>query len=223
MKPVIAIDGPAGSGKSTVSRRLAKELGLRYVDTGAMYRIVGVVADEKGIDLSDASRLAKLCDGLEIAFEDRPDGVHTLVGGRDLSWEIRTAEAGQMASRVSTVPVVRERLVALQREMGVGGGVVMEGRDIGTVVFPNADLKIFLVASPEERARRRTADLGGRGEDADLAVVAREIAERDKRDQERVHSPLRAAEDAIVLDTTTDDEDKVIARVLDILRLRVNP
>ena len=99
----------------------------------------------------------------------------------------------------------------------------MEGRDIGTVVFPNADLKIFLVASPEERARRRTADLGGRGEDADLAVVAREIAERDKRDQERVHSPLRAAEDAIVLDTTTDDEDKVIARVLDILRLRANP
>ena len=188
-----------------------------------MYRIVGVVADEQSINLGDAGRLAKLCDGLKITFEERADGVHTLVGGRDLSWEIRTAEAGQLASRVSAVPVVRERLVALQREMGRGGGVVMEGRDIGTVVLPDADLKIFLVASHEERARRRSADLEARGEAADLEDIAREIAARDKRDQERSHSPLRAADDAVVLDTTADDVDTVLARIHDILRLRANP
>lgn len=222
-RPLIAIDGPAGAGKSTVSLRLARELGFRYVDTGAMYRVVGVTAAERGIELTDGAALAALCDQLDIAFEERPDGVHTLVDGRDLSWEIRTAEAGQLASKVSAVPTVRDHLVALQREMGRAGGVVMEGRDIGTVVFPNADVKIFLVASPEERARRRSADLGTRGESADVAVVAREIAERDKRDQERAHSPLRPADDAVIVDTTVEDVDAVVSRVHAILRLLANP
>jgi cytidylate kinase len=220
-RPVIAIDGPAGAGKSTVSRRLARELGFRYVDTGAMYRVVGVLAAERGIDPGDPSALGELCDQLDIGFEEGPQGVRTLVDGRDLSREIRSGEAGQLASKVSVVPAVRERLVARQREMGAGGGVVMEGRDIGTVVFPQAEVKIYLTASPAERARRRCEDLGG--DAARVEAVAREIAERDRRDQERAHSPLRPAPDALVVDTTNDGVEAVLARVRRILEGRRDP
>lgn len=212
-RPTIAIDGPAGAGKSTVSRRLAQELGLRYVDTGAMYRVVGVLAEAQGIDLADVAALAALCDGLELRFEERADGLHTVANGRDLSTAIRSATAGQLASKVSTVPVVRERLVALQRAMAAGGGVVMEGRDIGTVVLPDATLKVYLVASAAERARRRCADFHARGEAADVEQVTREIEERDQRDQGRAHSPLRAADDALVVDTTSEGIDAVVERV----------
>ncbi len=221
--PVIAIDGPAGAGKSTVSRRLAQELGFRYVDTGAMYRVVGVLAAERGIDLGDPSALGELCDHLHIAFEEGPQGIRTLVDGRDLSREIRSGEAGQLASKVSVVPAVRERLVARQRQMGAGGGVVMEGRDIGTVVFPQAEVKIYLTASPMERARRRCEDLRGGGDAARVEVVAREIAERDRRDQERAHSPLRPAPDALLVDTTNEGIDAVVARVRRILEGRRDP
>jgi cytidylate kinase len=213
MKPTIAIDGPAGAGKSTVSRRLAELLGLRYIDSGAMYRVVGVLADEQGIDFGDVVALTALCDALVLHFEERTDGMHTIANGRDLSAAIRTAGAGQLASKVSTVPEVRERLVALQRAMSAGGGVVMEGRDIGTVVLPDATVKIFLVASAEERARRRCAELNARGEAADAAQVTREIEERDRRDQGRAHSPLRPAEGALVVDTSRDDIDAVVARI----------
>jgi cytidylate kinase len=212
-RALIAVDGPAGAGKSTVSRRLARELGFRYVDTGAMYRVVGVLAAERGLDLGDANLLGALCDQLDIVFEERADGLHTLAGGRDLSREIRTAEAGQLASKVSAIPAVRERLVARQRDIGRDGGVVMEGRDIGTVVFPDATLKIFLVASPEARAQRRSADLGT----ADVGDVLREMTERDRRDQERAHSPLRPADDAIVIDTTDIGVADVVGRVREIL------
>jgi len=210
---VIAIDGPAGAGKSTVSRRLARELGFRYVDTGAMYRVVGVLAAQRGIDFSDVAALSRLCDALSLQFEERPDGVATIADGTDISRQIRTAEAGQLASKVSVVPAVRERLVAKQREMGAVGDVVMEGRDIGTVVFPDAALKVFLTASPLERARRRCADLAARGIEADLEEVAREIAERDARDQGRAHSPLRPAEDAVVLDTSDEGIEQVVQRL----------
>ena len=213
MKPTIAIDGPAGAGKSTVSRRLAQALGLRYVDTGAMYRVVGVLADEEGVDLADAAALATLCDTLSLHFDEQPDGVHVLANGRDLTRAIRTAAAGQLASKVSTQPVVRERLVALQRRLGAGGGVVMEGRDIGTVVLPDATVKIFLVASAAERARRRWAELSGRGEVADLDQMQREIEERDARDRTRAHSPLVPAADALLVDTTTESVEQVVARV----------
>jgi cytidylate kinase len=220
MKPTIAIDGPAGAGKSTVSRRLAQELGLRYVDTGAMYRVVGVLAAAQGVDCADAPALAALCDGLELRFEEGDGGVRTIANGRDLSTAIRTAAAGQLASKVSTVPVVRERLVALQRGMAAGGGVVMEGRDIGTVVLPDATVKIYLIASAAERGRRRADELSARGEAADVARVTREIEERDQRDQGRAHSPLRPADDAVVVDTSSEGVDAVVARVRGLIAAR---
>jgi cytidylate kinase len=223
MRPIIAIDGPAGAGKSTVSRRLAQALGLRYVDTGAMYRVVGVLADRRGLDLADAVALAALCDRLDLRFEERADGLHVIADGDDLSGAIRSAAAGQLASKVSVVPSVRERLVALQRAMAAGGGVVMEGRDIGTVVLPDATVKIFLIASAAERARRRCADLAGRGESADVEQVAREIEERDRRDQSRAHSPLRPADDALVVDSTSEPVEAVVERVRELVARRRNP
>ena len=222
-KPVIAIDGPAGAGKSTVSRRLAHELGLRYVDTGAMYRVVGVLADRAGIGLDDSAALAALCDGLELRFEEQVDGTHIIANGDDCSHAIRSAAAGQLASKVSLLPAVRTRLVALQRRLGAGGGVVMEGRDIGTVVLPDATLKIFLVASAAERARRRCADLAARGEAADPDAVRREIEERDRRDQGRAHSPLVPAAGAVLVDTTQESIDAVVARVRALVAARENP
>jgi cytidylate kinase len=212
---VIAIDGPGGAGKSTVSRTLARELGYRYVDTGAMYRVIGVLAAEQGIGLGDHEALAGLCDRTSIEFDEAGGGARVLAGGRDFTEAIRTAEAAQHASRYSTVPAVRERLVAKQRELGAVGGVVMEGRDIGTVVFPDAPLKIFLDASPRERARRRAADLYGEAaNDEQITAIEREIAERDARDSGRAHSPLRPAADAVILDTT----DKPLEHVVDTLR-----
>jgi cytidylate kinase len=213
MKPIIAIDGPAGAGKSTVSRRLAHELGLRYVDTGAMYRVVGVLADRAGLDFGDDAALAALTDRLDLRFDERPDGVHVIANGADLSVDIRTAAAGQLASKVSTNPVVRERLVALQRAMATGGGVVMEGRDIGTVVLPGATVKVYLEASAAERARRRAAELSARGETVDVEHMTCEIEERDRRDQTRAHSPLRPAADAIRVDTTSEPLEAVVARI----------
>lgn len=223
MKPTIAIDGPAGAGKSSVSRAIAQALGLRYVDTGAMYRVVGVLADQAGIDFADADSLAELCDTLQLAFEESPDGLRVIANGRDVSHAIRSAAAGQLASKVSVNPVVRERLVERQRALAAGGGVVMEGRDIGTVVLPDATVKIFLVASAAERARRRAADLQARGEAADVAVIQREIEERDARDQGRAHSPLMAAADALRVDTTTQPLAAVVARIRALIAGRGNP
>jgi len=213
MKPVIAIDGPAGAGKSAVSRRLAEALGLRYVDTGAMYRVVGVLADRQGVDFADAAALAALCERLDLRFEDRNGVLRIVANGQDLTDAIRSAAAGQLASKVSVVPVVRERLVALQRAMAAGGGVVMEGRDIGTVVLPQATVKIYLVASAVERGRRRAAELNARGDAADVDQITRDIEERDRRDQGRSHSPLRPADDAVLVDTTTETVDAVVVRV----------
>ncbi len=207
---VVAVDGPAGAGKSTASRALAGRLGYAYVDTGAMYRAVGVIAHRRGVALDDDEALARLVGGLR--FEPRDVG-GLAVDGTDVSVEIRRADAGELASRVSTRPVVRERLVALQRALGAGGGVVMEGRDIGTVVFPNAEVKLYLTADPIERARRRAAELRARGETVDEAALAREIAARDERDSARSHSPLRPATDALRLDTTGLTLEQVVARM----------
>jgi CMP/dCMP kinase len=211
---VVAIDGPAGAGKSSVSRALAGRLGFRHVDTGAMYRVVGVLARDGGIAPDDDGALARLVDALR--FDEVGDRI--VVGGRDLTQAIRAADAGDWASKVSTRPAVRERLVALQRRLGDGGGVVMEGRDIGTVVFPDAAVKVFLTADAGERAHRRGAELRARGEDVDEGALAATIAERDRRDSSRADSPLRPAADAAVVDTTGLALADVIERLLALVR-----
>ena len=205
---VVTIDGPAGAGKSSAARALATRLGFAHVDTGAMYRAVGVLAQEQGIGLEDDDALARALTGWR--FEVDPARGAILVDGRDLSTVIRRPDAGELASRVSTRPVVRERLVALQRQLGAAGGVVMEGRDIGTVVFPDALVKLYLTASPAVRAERRARELRALGEQVDEAALARDLAERDRRDAGRSHSPLRPAPDAVVLDTTSLTLDAVV-------------
>lgn len=217
---VIAIDGPAGAGKSTVSRRLADALGYRYIDTGAMYRVIGVLAAERGVAFSDTAALAALCDATQIEFVERDGALQVLAAGRDLSAAIRTAEAGQLASKVSTVPEVRTRLVAQQRRMAAGGGVVMEGRDIGTVVCPDAPVKVYLEAAAAERAQRRAAELRARGASVDLEQMTNEILERDARDSARAHSPMRPAPDAVVVDTTGKDIDAVVNELRALVRSR---
>ena len=210
MKPVVAVDGPAGAGKSSASKGLAERLGFRHVDTGAMYRVIGVLARDGGIAADDDDALRRLVDG--IVF-DRVDE-EIVAGGRNLTRAIREGDAGDWASKVSTRPVVRERLVALQRRLGAGGGVVMEGRDIGTVVFPDAPVKVFLTAAPRERARRRAVELRAKGEVVDEEALATAIAARDRRDSERAEAPLRPAADAVVLDTSGLDLASVIDRLV---------
>lgn len=200
---IIAIDGPSGAGKSSSSRWLAKRLDYRYVDTGALYRVLGLLAVEKGISADDPERLAALCDDLPLRFLPEAGGVRIVLGEREITAAIRRPEVSQMASKVSAQPVVRRRLLGVQRELGAGGGVVMEGRDIGTAVFPEADVKFYLDASPEVRGRRRYAELQDQGVSADLQKTIQEMAERDHRDSTREHAPLQRAADAIVLDTTS--------------------
>jgi len=207
---VIAIDGPAGAGKSTVARQLADVLGYVYLDSGAMYRCVGLLAVRQGVAPDDAGALA---EAAQIAFDPGAVGEpqRVLLNGEDVTAAIRTPEASQMASKVAANPTVRCAMVALQQAMGVQGGVVMEGRDIGTVVFPNAELKVFLTASPEERARRRHAELVARGEEIAYETVLDEQRERDRRDSTREASPLIAAEDAVVLLSDGKSIDALVA------------
>jgi cytidylate kinase len=208
---IIAIDGPAGAGKSTVSRRLAEALNYRYIDTGAMYRVIGVLAAAEGIDSSDSEALAALCDRTDITFIERDGGLATYANGRDVSAAIRTPAAAQQASKVSAVAAVRQRLVAKQRAMAAGGGVVIEGRDIGTVVCPQAPVKVFLDAAVHERARRRASETPGGAAPTEIDRMVRDITERDARDRGREHSPLRPAADAVVIDSTNQTADEVVA------------
>ena len=211
---IVAIDGPAGAGKSSASRGLAARLGFRHVDTGAMYRAVGVLARDAGSAPDDDAALGRRVDAL--AFDEI--GARVVVDGHDLTAAIREGDAGEWASKVSARPVVRERLVALQRRLGADGRIVMEGRDIGTVVFPAAPVKIFLTAEPRERARRRAAELRALGEPVDEPALAAEIAARDRRDSERAAAPLRPAADAVLLDTTDLALDAVIERLEALVR-----
>jgi len=219
---VIAVDGPAGAGKSTAARALAARLGYLHVDSGAMYRVVGLAARERGVDLGDAGALAALVDAMAITLRDEPSGQRVFLDGRDVTAEIRAPAAGEWASRVAAVPQVRASLIARQRALAAGG-VVMDGRDIGTVVFPDADCKFFLVASADERARRRHGDLLAAGTPGNLTATRAEIEARDRRDRERAHAPLQAAPDAIVIDTTQLSPEAVVARMLETARARARP
>ncbi len=208
---VIAIDGPAGAGKSSVARGVAAELGLTYLDSGAMYRCVALAGIARGADLDDAEGMGELAAGLSIAMT----GKRVELDGRDVSEEIREPAVSEASSRVSVHPKVREAMVAAQRRMIAAGGYVAEGRDIGTVVSPDAPLKVFLTASAEERARRRAAQTG-----EDEAAVLKAQLERDRRDQTREHSALRPAEDAVGIDTTGLSQEDVVARVVALARER---
>jgi cytidylate kinase len=218
-RPVIAIDGPAGAGKSTVALRVAQRLGYVLVDTGALYRGVALAAREAGIDWADAAALGALTGQLRLEFLPAKDGPpHLLIDGQDCSERIRTPEISLGASEVSKHPSVRHALLALQRRMGERGGVVLEGRDIGTVVFPDAEVKVFLTAAAESRATRRVSDLAERGIVADFGQTLAEIELRDERDKTRPVSPLRAASDAVTLDTTHLDADSVVERLVELAR-----
>jgi CMP/dCMP kinase len=208
---VIAIDGPAGAGKSTVARAVAAEIGFTYLDSGAMYRCVALAALEHGVNLDDGEALGELAEKLEVSFE----GPRVLLDGRDVSDEIRNPEASAAASRVSVHPRVREAMVERQRQLIAAGNYVAEGRDIGTVVSPDSPLKIFLTASDEERARRRAAETG---EDVEAVLEAQRT--RDARDIEREHGALRPAADAEELDTSSLSLEEVVGRIVGMIRER---
>jgi cytidylate kinase len=215
-KLTIAIDGPAGAGKSTIASRLARKLGYVNLESGAMYRALALKAIERDASFDDEAALLKLAQNLHIELEPTIGGNRTLLDGRDISSRIRERDVSEAASRVSVHPKVREWMVARQREMGAGGGVVMEGRDIGTQVFPHADLKIFLDADPVIREQRRMAQQKIKGEVA--AGVAADLRERDRRDRTRAASPLVAASDAVVINSTALTEDEVLARVEELVK-----
>jgi cytidylate kinase len=209
-KLIIAIDGPAGAGKSTIASRLARKLGYVNLESGAMYRALALKAIEQDLSFDDEAALLKLAQESRIQIEPALGGNRTLLNGHDVSARIRERDVTEAASRVSVHPKVRAWMVARQREMGAGGGVVMEGRDIGTKVFPDADLKIFLDADPVVREQRRMQQQKIKGEVA--ANVAADLRERDHRDRTRAVSPLAAAEDAVVIDSTSLSEAEVLAK-----------
>ena len=214
----IAIDGPSGAGKSTIAKRLAKDLGFIYVDTGAMYRALAVYFLQKGIDTADEAAVGRAAAEPRIDWELREDGQHILLNGEDVSGRIRTEEVGMVASSTSAFAEVRRILVALQQEIAAAQSVVMDGRDIGTVVLPQADLKIFLTASVEVRAKRRTLELLEKGVEADPAQVEEDIRRRDHQDMNREVSPLRQAEDAILVDTSEMTIEEVVAAIKEMIR-----
>jgi cytidylate kinase len=211
---IIAVDGPAASGKGTVARGVAKALGYQYVDTGAMYRAVALIAARRGIGWDDEAALTELADALRFSFQWDGDALGVSVDDEDVTTLIRADDIGLGASRVSLHPGVRQALLGLQRDLASGGGVVMDGRDIGTVVLPNADLKVYLDASLDERARRRFEELRTRGETDSLDEVRRALAERDRQDRERATAPLRPAQDAVLVDSTAATIDQVVTTVL---------
>ncbi len=217
----ISIDGPAGAGKSTVARLLARALGYIYVDTGLMYRAVGLAAKRSGIDPDDAAAVAPLVENVTLSADRSGTRVH--LEGRDVTAELRGPDAGSWASRIAAHALVRTRLLAQQRALAERGRVVMDGRDIGTVVLPGADCKFFLTASADERARRRSAEDVGRGGRSDLAATRAELEVRDRRDRERAAAPLCAAADAVVIDTTSLTPDAVVERMLETVRARARP
>jgi cytidylate kinase len=221
MPLIIAIDGPSGAGKSTLGRLLARELGLLYIDTGAMYRAVALAVTESGVSTSDEEAVAEVARRARVALSGDPDSLQVRLDGRDVTREIRTEQVGHTASVVSAISGVRSELVARQRELGArGGGVVLDGRDVGTVVFPAADVKFFLTAVPEERAKRRFDEEQAADQTQSYEDTLADITARDRRDSTRQDSPLHIAPDAVVIDTTELSIDEVFRRMLEVVRAR---
>ena len=218
----IAVDGPSGAGKSTLAKLLAKELGFLYVDTGAIYRTVGLKACREGVDPEDGAAVTALLPGLNIELKYGEDGLqHMYLDGEDVTGAIRRHEISRYASCVSAIPAVRDFLLERQRELARTHDVIMDGRDIGTVVLPRADVKIFLTASPEDRARRRYEELRQRGQEADYDTVLRDVIQRDERDTRRSAAPLRRAEDALLVDTTGNSLEESLGVLLDTIKERL--
>ena len=218
MSFVLAIDGPAGSGKGTIAKAMSEKLNLVNIDTGAMYRCVALRIVREKVGLDELDKIQKILDTTEIELKTVDGEQKVFLNGEDVSKLIRTEEISAMASSSSTLQIIREKMVDLQRKCGEGKNVVMEGRDIGTKVFPNAEVKIFLTATPEERARRRQKQLAEKGQNVDYETVLKDIKERDHRDSTRSLDPLRQAEDAVLLDTTDMPIPEVVARVEEIVK-----
>jgi cytidylate kinase len=219
-KLVIAIDGPSGVGKSTLGKAIARHLGYLFIDSGAVYRAVARQALDAGVSLDDAAAVARIARDADIRLEGDPDHLRVLLDGRDVTQEIRLPDASHASSVVATIPEVREAVVDKLREMSRAGGVVMDGRDIGTKVFPHAQVKLFLEAAPDVRAARRFLEERERGRDVTMEQIAAELAERDRRDRHRAATPLVKAPDAILIDTSSMPLDRVIERVLEIIQSR---
>ncbi len=217
---VVAIDGPAGAGKSTVSKRLTGALGYRLLDTGALYRCVALLAQRSSVEWTDEAALAKLAGSLKVNFRLEGEINRLEVSGEDLTDAIRKPDISTGASMVSSLPEVRQALLDLQRGLGAEGGVVVEGRDVGTVVFPNAEAKFYLTASDEVRAQRRYDELCANGETVDFESTLREMQERDERDSSRAVAPLTQADDAVLVDSSERSLDEVVQEMLDVVRDR---
>lgn len=214
---IIALDGPAGSGKSTIAKVIAKNFGLTYLDTGAMYRMVALYILENNIDFNNVADVEKILNNIKVDIIDDK----FILNGKDVSLEIRTPEVTKIVSPVSAIKAVRVKLVDLQREISKGKKVILDGRDIGTVVFPNADLKIFLVASPEERAKRRVKDYASKGITEDFETVLKDILERDHTDSTRRESPLKKAEDAIEVDTSFLNIEESVQAISNLIKEKI--
>jgi cytidylate kinase len=219
-KCVVTVDGPAGSGKSTVSRLLARRLSYVYLDTGALYRAVALKVSKAGLSAADRAGIAALSGETDIALAELEGTTRILLDGRDVTEFIRTPEISMLASTVSALPEVRQRLLAVQREAAQRGGVVAEGRDMGTVVFPGAEVKFFLTAGAEERARRRWLELKERGHEVLLDEVLRDVVRRDRQDSEREIAPLQASEDAVLVDSTGKSIEDVVEEMFRAIKTR---
>ena len=218
----IAIDGPAGAGKSTIAKRLAKELGYKYVDTGAIYRTVAYFLDLLGVSPKDVDGVERYIDELTVNIEYDEDGLqHMIMNGMDVTGEIRTQDISQKASLVSAHAVVRDVLLDMQRDVAKEYNVIMDGRDIGTVVLPKADVKIFLTASAEVRAKRRTDELTAKGQKADFDTILKEIQQRDYQDTHRPIAPLKMAKDSVKVDTSEMNIDEVVAAIREIIGKKI--